>query len=290
MNRITRVIGSVVVLGACAAAMRLTMEKVELGATKVKSFTARLDVSKAKSIKMHIEATALEQFFINPSVSGRIASSFLATADRALYLRDNTKLRQSPEKNTAYVSFGTHTNEFNSFFVGKPATRGIAEMRLPHKIPLSLDVYAIPHLALAHLNLDGLEVKNLQLNPLDYEIKQLRVTMPKGSLKATFSVNNKSGHTVLDLMQPIQGRLNIKQEEGLVEFRRYYETHSANIRIAVYGLNNDSLIASRVQKANPNIVWKELNDGRALYGVSQKALPNPFVIEIHLGKNAKVIF
>ena len=182
MNGITRVGISILLLGACAVAMRFTMYTVEVPEAQTQLHTARLDVSKFKRIKLKIETLDADSFYIKPSVAGRIAGTYFASIASGIRLVDATQSSSPQEKDTTLVQFLTGLNSSTRFLLNDPEIPRMAELRLPRGIPLSLEIIMPNRRTYPNLSIDlrGLEIQELSM-PYGDKFNQLniRIEPPK---------------------------------------------------------------------------------------------------------------
>jgi hypothetical protein len=194
MNNITRVLVSVVLLGACAAAMRFTMFTVDAPASKRQLHSARLAVQKAKEIKFHIEAQGVDGFIMQAGQAGRVAGSVLGAADDQLNLVQNTK-----KGSTEYIySVGKKTHQ--NFLWSKPTFRKDAEVRLPLGVPLMLEVFVDNNSGIhqSQIDLRNLNIKKFSLDhSFSNGSRRIQIRLPRSQPGTEFFLG--AGRDVLQV-------------------------------------------------------------------------------------------
>ncbi len=298
MNGLARVGISLLLLGACAVAMRFTMVNVDLPHTKRKLHTGKVDTSKAKKIELQIGLRNTTAFYMKSGVAGRIAGTFQSTDANHFHLRDSTNSTRPIVKDLTRIDLETGMRSYNNFFTTRPNTDGGAELRLPTDVPLEIlvisDLFGYPQQRTnLFFDLRGVDIQRFSFphgasNPVDMVLE-----MPKGSLKTDFWIKNDFGQTRVNFDQASQGNLNIESNNGLADIRMSSET---SINVVIMGkATNAKAFRQRLTNMDPNIVWEEpqtnqvfVKGGWYMTGKTKNTNQNAFRFLIQLGENGRV--
>ncbi len=295
MNGLARVGISLLLLGACAVAMRFTMDNVDLPHTKRKLHTARLDTSKAKNIDLLVFPQGVGNFSIRAGEPKRITGTYQATAASELRIQEGEP--QLGKKDINSVRYETNSSSYLSFFLSRPYTTGSGELRLPKDIPFNIQILFDnwdKTRINANLNFQGLIVQDFSLRSGDIQAMDLNLKMPQSNPKTRFSIRNDMGFTRVYFDQTNQGVMNIASKNGLVDIRFVPQT-SLNIFIIGKAPTAQAFRQRLLSSLNPDIVWEEpktiqnLEKGAwYLNGKTKNATQNSFLLEIRLGEKAQV--
>jgi hypothetical protein len=233
VNGLTRVLISVVALGACGVAMRFTMNEVQLPTSKSKYHTWSQVVPKdTKAIALHYEAIESDQTIeIKPGRAGRVASTYQGTAGDILrggFGRTNPP----PPLGTLELSLNAGRRNYESYFFDRPPSGGIADLRLPPELPLDVEAYFGSN-NIVRADLRGLQVKRFCICDFWSRSKLIiDLKLSNSSLKSDFDVYNAAGETRIEVPRGARGSLRIKDLEGRI---RLYINPSAKISLQVVG-------------------------------------------------------
>jgi hypothetical protein len=300
MNGITRVLISIALLGACAAAMRLTMENVDSGTRKRQLLAASLNTKKAKKIDLKIQAQEMERIHIKPSQAGRIAGTYEFTTDALIRSRfsiaDSTLQTAFREKGVLYAFYNAYSVLKNSYYFGNPLAFGVAELRLPKEVPLSLEFFMQNHQKppRAFIDLRGLEIDNFNtVFAFANSFEQLNLDMAQGNPNTRYSVRNDNGRTNINFFQQSKGSMRLYSEEGQISISHYAVT--SNIAISVFGkANSASNFRKRLSLKNSSLVWGEpklftdKNNLWVMSGQSKNATEKAFRMQVDLNSQARL--
>ncbi len=161
MNGLARVGISLLLLGACAVAMRFTMVKMPY--PKLYTSETRLGVSPKDKIQLRFEAYDMQgDIEFSQRYARGLRSSLLSNR-----LNIGTVNLEGNTINGHYVhrfNIQTHPsgNEYQYLF-GKPKLDGLLLTQLPPEIPIDINAYAFaPKM---NLNFRGLQISKFDLNP-----------------------------------------------------------------------------------------------------------------------------
>jgi hypothetical protein len=291
MNNIARIIGSVVLLGACAVGMRFTMQTVDIPHTKGKLHTARVDTSKAKKIELQVYLPTAQRFDAQVGVAGRMAGTFRASEAFSLRLRDTTESTRPKKENLTRIGYETGLSTYTNFLTNRPDTYGAAELRLPRDVPI--EMYIDPQeVEVASFDLQGADIRDFNL-PSDRHRANIDMKMPLGSAKAQFYIRNDTRLTRVGFSLPSQGTMQIYSDRGAVVIDTYAKIP---MQISIVG-NAPSAAAFRervLKNSYLDFVWDEAKPhmfpefGYYLIGNSKTTSKTPFKLFIQLGEQARV--
>jgi hypothetical protein len=210
---------------------------------------------------------------------------------------DDSTLRTSfREKDVLYAFCNAYSTLQNSFYFGRPSAYGVAELRLPKEIPLSLEFsiqnYQKP--PRAFIDLRGLEVEEFNtVYALANSFQQLNIDMALGKPNTRYSVRNDSGSTTINFYQQSRGTMRLYTENGQVDVNHLGV--KSNIRINVIGIaNSASEFRNRLNLKNSSLVWAEpklFTEKSNLWivsGQSKNATSEGFYLEVDLNKQARL--
>lgn len=300
MNGISRVMVSVALLGACAGAMRLTMERIDIPHTKGQLHTARVATSKAKKMELQMYLPLVRDFFVHSGVAGRVAGTYRATQANALRLRDSTNSTGPLVKDLTRISLETGgDSSYKSFFMASPNTIGQGELRLPKGIPLDIKVLLGGYQTANYISFDLQDLDILNFNTIDLEPHRynLNFIMPKGSPKSTFWVRNDLGQTQIRFEKPSQGRMALASAKGFLDIALWAEFP---LNVVIIGKVSDAqALRQRLEVVSPLIKWEDPQPVKwkgaqiadvtwYINGKTKNATKDSFLLEIQLGESARV--
>ena len=294
MNGFARVAISLLLLGACAVAMRFTMVSMDLPHMKGQVHSARLDTSKAKNIELDIGLNHTHYFHVRASQAGRIAGTYQATKASVLRIRDTTNSTLPKLENTTRVSFDTGSDVYTSFFWNRPMISGVSELRLPKNIPLSINLFNHQCNKCSNFTFDmrDLDVQKFNIwGTGDNNFDTLKLFMPTSKISA--SVQNNSGRTQLEFNRQSKGSVTVRSQNGTVVVSI---PKAVPKRILIFGQ-----APTRLAFAQKLTLGESVNDinwevsqidpgGRGWYvfGKTKDATSESLSLEIQLGENARV--
>jgi hypothetical protein len=293
MNGIARVIGSVLLLGACAAAMRFTLFTVDAPASQYQLHHARLEVQKAKEIKLSIQASNVNGFIMQAGRAGRIAGSLHGAADDQLNL-----IQRTDDGLPEYIySIGKRTHQ--NFFGSKPAFRKDAELRLPLGIPLQLEVF-VENFSGTHesqIDLRNLNIKRFDFGPsFSNRPRRIQLRLPKSQPGTEFSVIAGRDVIQVEVDKNTQGHLWIPAylKAGSISIATDPQK-AVEVFVTGYDLSGDGLkkrishnFGEELEIQAPRFVQRTL-EGKNEWVIVMKTRSyskNPFQVNTQLGEES----
>ncbi len=209
MNGLTRVVISVLFLGACAIAMRLTLVKTEVLEVQPQKHSATLAIKQAKAVQLHIESGHfMSQLGIQDGQDSLISGLYNASrADQLTLTKDNKNGMLN-----ANLIFGKLVN--TSFMTTAPNKPSTGNISLPKNIPLSIEVFA-SELQETFFQFD---FKNLQIQKFNFDslntASLISLIAPAAIKNAEINVKNSKGKTNALITPQTQGKFVFFNEAG----------------------------------------------------------------------------
>jgi hypothetical protein len=235
MNGIARVFVSVVLLGACAAAMRLTM--VDFNA-ELTMRTVKYGVDSNSEIQIRFEAPDIQNKIQIVKRDARGIQVTLPSARQGLWLNPFDAIKANGQwiyRSTVKTFPDSDSKKLNGLF-GLPKLDGTLLAQLPPRIPIEFNVYAYaPHM---EIDLRGLQISKFDLNP---DIKEplpiaLEVFAPNSSFSGQTLLRTKNRPVSLQIAKGIKGTIGILAA-GTSEIQILIERR-VKPRIVIYKANH----------------------------------------------------
>jgi hypothetical protein len=293
MNGIARVIVSVVLLGACALAMRFTMQQDTFSVAELQTYKKSVDVSKAKRLHLEIQLGDVKALSLYPRADKKIFATLSAFAADGISLWDNTDQMSTDlnrPKDTTHIQYTAGVGTWRKFFMGQPETKGVAQLYVPKNKPLSLSMYSTEN-ANAFINLTGLTVQRFTMKPY---FNNVDIALPVGSKNARFYIENARGYSSIRFNATLRGNLLLVSDTGLIDLFLNKIVRNKDIQLVVIGkATNAKAFLERLESTAQDVFWNEptktLNPNEwTITGYSGNRETIALFIQISLGRTAKV--